>query len=96
MSVFTKIPAFEFELNFYSLPPVRSNLTFTLTIRKSSLDSLNRISKFPGDHPKQEHDAQLIYRCMSEAAKISCPQGSCAISRGLAVFIRPLLRHRQQ
>ncbi len=70
MSAITIVPALELKFDTHSLPFAGADLAFCLTIRESALHSLDHVTKFLGDHPKQEHNTLLVYGLVAQAAKV--------------------------
>src|SRR5262249_36957186 len=70
MSMVAKVTAFELELDFHSLPVVRSDLTLRLAIGVAGLNGFNHVPEFFGNHAEEEHHTLLVHRLVSQAAKV--------------------------
>ena len=70
MTVIAEVPAFKFKLDADALPLTGRNLALCFAVREASLNRLDQVTQFPGNHPKKEYDAIFVDRCMPQAAEV--------------------------
>ena len=66
----SEVPALELELDSHPLPLARTHLTLGLAVRVTGLHCFNVIPQFTRDHSEKEHNPLLVYRLMTQPAKV--------------------------
>ncbi len=80
VAVVAEIPALKFKLDAHALPSFGSYLPHGLAVGKSSLNRLDHVAEFFGEHPKEKYDALLVDWFLAQPAEA----GGIAI--GSAIF----------
>jgi hypothetical protein len=70
MTVVSKVPALELELDPHALPLAGAYLALRFAIGEFGLNRLDRIAEFDSQHAEEKNDALLVDRFVAQASEV--------------------------